>query len=116
MLPKAEDRTAAELPLLAKLHAGRSPIAAEQDHRRAIKTEGFRRSTTGWREPKDLYPISTPRKMMRPYVSMGMEQRNDTPGKWIVGRETLGFVAIAGRATQAQIVKLSAASGTARRM
>jgi hypothetical protein len=46
---------------------------------------------------------------------MRVEQRDDTPGKWIAGRETLGFVAIAGRATQAQIVKLSAASGTARK-
>jgi len=45
---------------------------------------------------------------------MGMEQRDNTPGKWIAGRETLGFVAIAGRATQAQIVELSAASDTAR--
>jgi hypothetical protein len=43
-----------------------------------------------------------------------MEQRDDTPGKWIAGRETLSFVAIAGRTTQAQIVKLSAASGTGR--
>jgi hypothetical protein len=49
---------------------------------------------------------------MNPDISLRMEQRHETSGQWIAYSEARSFVAIPSRATQAEIVKLSAASST----
>ncbi len=56
--------------------------------------------------------IDTPGEMMNPDISPRMEQPHETAGQRIACSETRSFVAIASRATQAKIVKLSAASST----
>jgi hypothetical protein len=75
--------------------------------------QGFYCGTTYWREPNDVRPISAPRKMVRPDIVIGMEQRDDAPGKRIACFKTPGFVAIARGTTQAQIVQLGAPPSTA---
>jgi hypothetical protein len=56
--------------------------------------------------------IDTPGEMMNPDISSRMEQPHETAGQRISCSETRRFVTIASRATQAEIVKPSAASST----
>lgn len=101
------------LLLLAELYPGRSPIAAEQYHSWTIKTQRFHCGTACWGKPNDVRPISTPDKMVRPGILLGVEQRDHMPGKRVVSHEACGFVTIARGTTQAQVVELGAASSTA---
>jgi hypothetical protein len=66
------------LLLLAKLYSGRSPIVTELYYRQAIKTQCFHRGTTCWRQSNDMRSIGAPRKVVRPYVLLGVEQRDRT--------------------------------------
>src|SRR5437879_1002008 len=53
------------LLLLAKLHAGRSPIAPELYYGRAIKTQRFHGGTACRRQSNEMRSIGAPRKMVR---------------------------------------------------
>jgi hypothetical protein len=52
--------------------------------------------------------------MVRPEISLGVEQPDRTPGKRVASCQSPGFVAIARGTTQAQIVEVGTAPGTLR--
>jgi hypothetical protein len=66
------------LLLLAKLHSSRSPIVTQLYYSRTIKTQRFHRGTACWRQSNDMRSVGAPRKMIRPYVLLGMKQRDRT--------------------------------------
>lgn len=76
------------LPLLTKLHSSRPLIATKLDYSQAIKTQRFHRGTACWRQSNDMRSTGAPRKMVRPYVLLGVEQRDCTTRNG--GRELIG--------------------------
>ena len=86
------------------------PHSSHPSHLRTIHLQHGYSSSPDRCQPSNFSGLGIPSKVITPALLLGMKERGNGLGLWVCRRLAIGFIAIACRAGQAEILKNGSAS------